>query len=195
MGYIYLYFFTIKSTLICARTTLYTSMIAVARWFSVSVCLSLVGVLSKRMDGWSLFLTRIISLTYPTLYCKKLLVSPEHNGSSVRNFVPNSGVRKCCRDTSIVATCRQLWSTKVDAWCDKLATVVGRTTLTILTTIDVRSTSLAMQFVTLSVHRCVQQNVVARVRLRQLSVGRQTHSPGSPVCYDTGQSKFLPVFR
>ena len=62
--------------------------------------------------------------------------------------------------------------TNVDAQCDKLATVVSRTKLTTLATVDAGPMSLAMQFITLSVRLCVQH--VAReaarraVHLRQL---------------------------
>jgi len=38
------------------------------------------------------------------------------------------------------------------------STVVGRAKLTVLATVDVRPTSLAMQFITLSVHLCVQHD-------------------------------------
>ena len=38
------------------------------------------------------------------------------------------------------------------------STVVGQAKLTVLATVDVRPTSLAMQFITLSVHLCVQHD-------------------------------------
>jgi len=55
--------------------------------------------------------------------------------------------------------------TNVDAQCDKLATVVSRTKLTTLATVDAGPMSLAMHFITLSVRLCVQH--VAREAARR----------------------------
>ena len=60
---------------------------------------------------------------------------------------------------TIVATCCQLRSTKVDFQRDKLATVVGRIKLTILAAVDAWS-----QFITLSVHLSVQHDVLEAAR-------------------------------
>jgi len=67
--------------------------------------------------------------------------------------------------------CCHLISTKVDAYCAKPVTVVGRTKLTILAKVDVRPmTDGVGQFVTLSIHLCLQhmrvRQRVARVHLR-----------------------------
>jgi len=52
----------------------------------------------------------------------------------------------------------------MDAECDKLTTVVGRTKVTVLATLDVRPTSFG-QFITLIVDLCVQQKALAATRL------------------------------
>ena len=57
-------------------------------------------------------------------------------------IVPNPGLIKFRYGASIVATCGHRSSTKTDAECDKLATLVGRTKLTILATVDVRATTV-----------------------------------------------------
>ena len=79
------------------------------------------------------------------------------------NFVPKSELRKFSHGPSIILTKyhHQLSSTKVDAWYDQLSTVVGRTKMTILATIDVRPTVLASpsQFIALGVYRCVLHDV------------------------------------
>jgi len=76
--------------------------------------------------------------------------------------------------TSIVATCCQFSSArafKVDAYCDKLATVVGQTKLAVFATVDVRPTNPVS--LSHSVSTCVYiamrvRQRVARVHLRQL---------------------------
>lgn len=72
-----------------------------------------------------------------------LQVNSRISKTKLSGFSPNSGLRKVCYDTSVVATYCQLGSTSVDAQCDKLATVVGRTKLAMLATVDVRLTILA----------------------------------------------------
>ena len=77
-----------------------------------------------------------------------------HTGKS--NLVPNSGLWKhFANGTSVVSTCCQFRSIKADALCDKQATVVGRTKLTMLATIGFRPRILA---ITLSVVLCVQHD-------------------------------------
>ena len=64
------------------------------------------------------------------------------------NFVLNAEHRKFLHSTSFVATyCQPTWALSV-----KNTTVLSRTKLTILATVDVRPTSLAMQFTVVSVH-------------------------------------------
>jgi len=62
--------------------------------------------------------------------------------------------------------CCQLKATKLEA----ISWIVVRTKLTVLATVDVRLTSLPMQFVTLSVHLRMrtmrERQLVARVHLR-----------------------------
>ena len=54
----------------------------------------------------------------------------------------------------------------MDVQCDKLATVVGRTKLTILATVDVGLTTLAS--LSPSVHLCVQYDVRRALHLLRL---------------------------
>jgi len=99
---------------------------------SVSVTALLVGVLSKQPNGSSWFSAHF----WPVLYCRSYY-------TAVRVIpIQNSGLRKFRYRTLIFATCCQLRSTNVDVQCDKLATVVGQTKLTILapSTFDQRNT-------------------------------------------------------
>jgi len=66
-------------------------------------------------------------------------------------------------DTLIVSTCRRLSSTEVDILGNKVATVVGRATLTILATVDIQPTILA------SLLHQASTAVCNRMRMRQLS--------------------------
>jgi len=82
----------------------------------VSVCVRLpqVGVLSKRMNESSWF--RHVSFFPPVLHCvKRKFGYLQNKGTSLRNFVLNSGHRKFRHGISIVETCYQLSSRKVDA--------------------------------------------------------------------------------
>ena len=54
-----------------------------------------------------------------TLYYNKNSGSSKSKDTSLWNCIPNSGRRKFHDSPSIVATCRQLSSTKVDAQYDK----------------------------------------------------------------------------
>jgi len=80
------------------------------------------------------------------------------------NFVLNAEHRKFLHSTSFVATyCQPTWALSVEN-----ATVLGRTKLTILATVDVRPTSLAMQFTAVSVHLSLYaRELVALVHLQQ----------------------------
>jgi len=82
----------------------------------LSVCLSQVGVLSKLMnESSSWFLTRELSLTYPTLCCKEIQVP------SIQGFIPSGTLpqtlrlRKFRDSISIVEACYRLSSRKMDA--------------------------------------------------------------------------------
>jgi len=57
---------------------------------SVSLCLSQVGVLSKRMNESSWLLVWELPSTYPVLCLKEILVSPTNKGTHLRYFVRNS---------------------------------------------------------------------------------------------------------
>jgi len=83
---------------------------------SVSLCLSQVGVLSKRLDesSWVFFGTgAYFNLSYTVL-------------TAVCNLVLNAGVRKFRHGTSIVATRCQLRSRKADAQSVTDWTVIGQ---------------------------------------------------------------------
>jgi len=62
----------------------------------------------------------------------------ENTGTSLWDFVPNSGLQKFCFGISIVETCRQLSSTNEDAQRVISWTVVGQLQLTIPLSCDVR---------------------------------------------------------
>ena len=117
------------------------------------------------MNGSGLFLARKLFLTVSVI--RKFRFSVRVSVSSVMVTyaltIPKSELRKFSHGPSIILTKyhHQLSSTKVDAWYDQLSTVVGRTKMTILATIDVRPTVLASpsQFIALGVYRCVQHDV------------------------------------
>ena len=121
----------------------------------MSVCLSEVGVLSKRMNESSWFLEQELPSTPPILHCvKRKFGYLQNKGTSLWNFfVPNSGLEKLCFGISIVETCYRLSSRKVDTWSvrDKLD--------------HRRSTTLTLvhQFITVIIKLCLQHNFVARV--------------------------------
>ena len=90
---------------------------------SVSVCLSQVGVLSKRLNESSWFLACELP-SYTVL--KGNSVISKNKGTSLWNFVLNSGLRKFCHGISIVEMCYQLSSRKVDAQSMIYWAVVGQ---------------------------------------------------------------------
>ena len=94
--------------------------------------------LSKRMNGSGWFLAKSFFSACLTSY--NLLYG---NSGVCKIWVLSSGTLFQTQDSENVATvyCR-LSSTKVDAQCDKLATVIGRTKLTRLAPVDVRPITL-----------------------------------------------------
>ena len=64
--------------------------------------------------------------TYATLYYKEIRVPPKNKGSSLWNFAHNSGLRKFRHRRSIVETCYQLSSRKVDSQSMMNWTVIGQ---------------------------------------------------------------------
>ena len=91
----------------------------------VSVCPSQVGVLSKRLNESSCFLH--VSFLPPILHCiKRKFGYLQNKGTSFWNFVLNSGLKKFRHGISIVQTCYQLSSRKVDAHSVINWTVVGQ---------------------------------------------------------------------
>jgi len=97
-----------------------------------SVCLrpsirpSQVGVLSKQLQESGWFLTRMFLSNSPTLRCKEIRVSLKITILPSRTLPQHSGFRKFRHDRSIVETCYQLSSTKVDAHSVISWTVVGQ---------------------------------------------------------------------
>jgi len=81
----------------------------------LSVSLSQVGVLSKRLNESGWFLAWELPSTYPTFYCKEIQVSSKIRVLPTGTFAPNSGIRKVRHRISIVEACYQLTSRKVDA--------------------------------------------------------------------------------
>ena len=78
--------------------------------------------------------------------------------TSSRNFVPNCGLRKFHYGASIVAA--SIISTKANAHCDKLVSVVGHTT------VDARPTTLICLCLSrLTVRLCVQHDALKVARL------------------------------
>jgi len=78
------------------------SSICLSVCLSVCVCLSQVGVLSKRMNESSWLLAWELPIIYPTNFLKENSGISKNKGTSLWNFVPNSSLRKVCFGTSIV---------------------------------------------------------------------------------------------
>jgi len=85
-------------------------------WACVCLCLSQVGVLLKRLNESGWFLACELPSTHAlyTVFKGNLVIS-KNKGTSLRNFVLNSGFRKFRHGILIVETCYQLSSRKVDA--------------------------------------------------------------------------------
>ena len=92
----------------------------------------------------------------------------DNKGNSLWNFVPDSELWNFRHGTSIVAACCQLRWIKANAHCDKLATIFGRTKLTVLATVDVLPTTLAswLHWASISVYSAMYlSHCVAQVHL------------------------------
>ena len=81
----------------------------------VSVCLSQVGVLSKRLNESDCFLVRVLPSTYLTLCYKTILIRPEIKLLPSGTLFQSRGLGKFHHGISIVKTFYQLSSRKVDA--------------------------------------------------------------------------------
>jgi len=93
----------------------------------LSVCLSVSsGVLSKRMNEWSWFFG--VESTFHLSYavCKGNSGISKSVGTSLWNFVPNSGLRKFCHGILIIGMCCRLSLTMMDAQSVINWTVVGQ---------------------------------------------------------------------
>jgi len=80
-------------------------------------------------NGWTNragYCMELPSTHLPTLCYKEIRVPPKNKGTSLLNFAPNCGLWKFRHDRSIVETCYQLSSTKVDAQSVINWTVVGQ---------------------------------------------------------------------
>jgi len=88
---------------------------AMCLFVRMSVCLSQVGVPSKRLDesSWVLGTGASFHPSYTVLTGNS--AHSKNKGTSLWNSVPNSRLRKFCFGTSIVETCYQLTSRKMDA--------------------------------------------------------------------------------
>jgi len=74
-----------------------------ARLLAMALCLSPDGVLSKRMDGLSLFVARRLLFTLPIRYCVLRKFWYIHNkGTCLWNFVLNCGLETFRKGISIV---------------------------------------------------------------------------------------------
>ena len=94
---------------------------------SVCVCLSQIGVLSKRLNEscWVFFgMGASFYLSYSAL--KENSGNSKNKNTPVRNFVPNSGLVKVCFGMSIVEICYRFSSRRVDAPSVINWTVVGQ---------------------------------------------------------------------
>jgi len=105
----------------CARTGTNHGLV------SVCLCLSQLGVLSKRLNKSSWFCHG--SFLPPILHCANRKFGYLQKDTSLWNFVPNSGLRKFCFGISIVKTCYQLSSRNVDAQGVINWTIVGHLSL------------------------------------------------------------------
>jgi len=76
----------------------------------LSVCLSQVGILLKRLNKLGWFLAWELPSTYHKLCYKEIRIPPKKQGTSFWNFAPNSGLRKFCYGISIVEMCYRLSS-------------------------------------------------------------------------------------
>jgi len=86
-------------------------VLAMALCLYLSVCLSVTSRSSIETDEW-IELVLAWSFVPPILHCvKKKFSIYKNKGTSLWNFVPNSGLRKFCFVISIVETCCQpSWS-------------------------------------------------------------------------------------
>jgi len=80
----------------------------------VSVCPSQVGVLLKQINESSWFLACELPSTRSYTVLKGNSVISKNKGTSIWNFVLNSGLRNFRHSITIVETCYQLSSRKVD---------------------------------------------------------------------------------
>ena len=86
-----------------------------------SVCLSVISRSSIEMaEQIELVFGMAASLHQSYTVLKGNLGISKYKGTSLRNFVPNSGHRQFCFGISIVETCYRPSPRKVDAVCDKL---------------------------------------------------------------------------
>jgi len=103
-----------------------------ARVLAVALCLSGCYKSMFCRNGWTdragFFGLQASFGLYPTLCCKEIQVSTKIMvpGTSLWNFVQNSGLRKFCFGVSIVETCYQLSWRKADAASVINWTVVGQ---------------------------------------------------------------------
>ena len=101
--------FSLISRSFYSRDAMLTGVLAMA--LSLSVFLTQLGVLSKRLQEWSwVFPCRLFS-TSTTLCFKEIQMCAKNKGTSLRKFVLNSGLRKFRHGISSFEACyRQRWT-------------------------------------------------------------------------------------
>ena len=112
----------------------------------LSVCLSVSYKSVFYRNGWT---NRAsfwhVSFLPPVLHCvKRKFGYLQNKGTSLWNFVLNSGLRKFRHGISIVETCYQLSSRKVDAQSDKLYSGRASELVDIIDLVDRRRPSLSL---------------------------------------------------
>jgi len=105
--------------------------------------------------SWHEGILRRISYLY---YYKKIRVSPKIRILRSGTLLRALDLKRFRHGTSIAATCCQLSPIKVDAQSAKRWAIVGRTTLTVLATVD-------GQFITLTAQLCPQRDAASWVDL------------------------------
>jgi len=125
---------------------------------SLWVRLSFTSWSSVEVAGWIQLVFGVgASLCISCTVLKENLAISKNKGTSLGNFVPNSGLRKFHFGISVVKTCCQLGSTKVDAQSVINWTVIGQLSLQYLTklwrsTISLPQGSSSSVYSTISLH-------------------------------------------
>ena len=98
------------------------AMLARVLAMALCLCLSQVGVLSKRLNESGWFLAWDLLSTYATLFCKEIQVLSKMRVLRLWNFARNSGLRKFRHRPLVYRTDRQALSTARFCRAGQLAT-------------------------------------------------------------------------